>query len=69
MPHNVLSSLSCFYFYSSELLIKKGQTGDLEVVSTFLCDYMPVCVSILHCYIAGIFSPTACALIGYFEVT
>ena len=32
----VSKSLLTFYFaFSSELLIKKGQTGDLEVVSVF----------------------------------
>ena len=32
-------------------------------------DKIPIAIHKTHCYIAGNFVPTACTLIGYFEVT
>ena len=41
----------------------------LDDQSTSFCQGLDPPVNIKYCYIAGISSPTACGLIGYFEVT
>ena len=51
------------YFFT--LLLTTFSLGLVQLPT----DKIPIVIHKTHCYIAGNFVPTACTLIGYFEVT